>query len=79
MLIGPSAGAGLKMAIDVASRPESAGKTIVVIFASHAIRYTKHPLWAAGTAEAAKALPVPPIMDKEKPLLLWDSANPPAE
>jgi len=75
MMIGPSSGAALKVAIDVAKRPESAGKTIVVVFPSHAIRYTKHPLWAPLVEEAGKALPVPPVMDKEKPILQWNSSD----
>ena len=54
---GPSAGAALKVACDVASRPEAAGKTIVVILASHGIRYTAHPLWSAVKQEAVDNLP----------------------
>lgn len=59
--------------MEVAARPESAGKTFVVICASHGIRYSAHPLWADIKAEAAKALPVPPNMDKEADLLQWRS------
>ena len=66
---------GMKVAVDVASRPEAAGKTIVVILASHGIRYTAHPLWGAMKAEAAAALPAPPNMDKDAPLLLWKSED----
>ena len=75
MMVGPSAGAAMKVAVDVASRPEAAGKTIVVILASHGIRYTAHPLWGAMKAEAAAALPAPPNMDKDAPLLLWKSED----
>lgn len=73
MMIGPSAGAALKIAVDVALRPESAGKTIVVVFASHGIRYTAHPLWAKVKKEAVAALPAPPDMNKELDLLQWTS------
>jgi len=76
MMIGPSAGAALKVAIDVASRPDSKGKTIVVVFSSHGIRYTAHPLWKEVKAEAISALPVPPNMNKEAPTLLWSSDDP---
>jgi cysteine synthase len=69
IMCGPSAGAALKVALQVASRPESAGKTIVVILASHGIRYTAHPLWAAVKAQAVPALPAPPDMSKEGELL----------
>ena len=37
IMIGPSAGGAVKVALDVASRPEASGKTIVVILASHGI------------------------------------------
>lgn len=77
MMVGPSAGAAIKYAIDVASRPEAAGKSIVVVIPSHAIRYTMHPLWGKVKEEAGKALPSPPNMDKEAPILLWDSAQQP--
>lgn len=73
MMIGPSSGAAVKAAMDVARRPESAGKTIVVLLASHGIRYCAHPLWADVQAEAAQALPTPPNMDKDGDLLLWKS------
>ena len=76
MMIGPSAGAALKVASEVGSRAENEGKTIVVVFASHAIRYTQgHPLWAAGKAEALKALPSPPNMDKAAELIQWKSED----
>ena len=39
MMVGPSAGAAMKVAVDVASRPEAAGKNIVTIFPSSGIRY----------------------------------------
>jgi cysteine synthase A len=73
IMCGPSAGAALKVLAEIAARPESAGKTIVAVLASHGIRYTAHPLWKAVKEEAAQALPVPPNMDKEGPTLLWKS------
>ena len=74
-MVGPSSGAALKYAFDVAARPEAKGKTIVVVLPSHGIRYVAHPLWAAVNAEANEALPPgePPCADKEKPILLWAS------
>jgi len=74
IMIGPSAGAAIKYACDIACKEESAGKTIVVVVPSHGIRYVAHPLWAGAKAEATKALPSPPCSDKEAPILLWDSA-----
>merc|ERR1719424_608714 len=51
MMVGPSAGAAIKYACDVACRPEAAGKTIVVVVPSHGIRYVQHPLWGKMKAE----------------------------
>lgn len=65
IMCGPSAGAALKVACEVASRPESKGKTIVVILASHGIRYTAHPLWSEVKKEAVASLPAPPNTDKD--------------
>jgi len=75
MMIGPSAGASLKVAFDIAARPEAAGKTIVVVIPSHALRYTKTPLWDELMAECARALPAIPVSAEEKPLLLWNSSD----
>jgi len=77
MMIGPSSGAAIKYAFDIASRPEAAGKTIVVVVPSHGIRYVAHPLWGAVSAEANTALPPgqPPCTDKEAPICLWNSAT----
>eukprot|EP00667_Euglena_gracilis_P012068 EG_transcript_12358 len=72
LLVGPSAGAACKVALDVAKRPESRGKSIVVIFASSGIRYTTHGLWASEREEGAQALPMPPNMELE-PLHRWTS------
>ena len=74
MMIGPSAGAALKVACDIATRPESQGKTIVVVLSSHGIRYGAHPMWADVKAEAATALPKPPNMDKTIQVVQWDSS-----
>ena len=75
MMVGPSAGAALKVACEIAARPESAGKTLVVVCASHGIRYAAHPLWAAVQKEAAQALPKPPNMDKTIECVQWDSSK----
>ena len=72
-MVGPSAGAALKVACDFACKPEAEGKTIVVMIASHGIRYVAHPLWAAVNKEAKQALPVPPNTDKTAPTLQWNS------
>jgi len=76
IMVGPSAGASIHYAMEVACRPDQAGKTIVVVVPSHAIRYTAHPLWGKVKEETVKALPNPPLGDKEAPILQWDSANP---
>jgi len=76
IMAGPSSGATFKVAMDLAARPEAKDKTIVVIMASHGIRYTTHPLWKYVKEEACKALPNPPNMSKDLPdLLLWDSSS----
>ena len=75
LMVGPTSGATFKVAMDIAARPEAKGKTIVVMAASHGIRYTAHPLWKAIKEEARQALPQPPNMAKEGPLLFWDSSS----
>ena len=75
MMVGPSAGAALKVALEIACRDEAEGKTIVAILASHGIRYVAHPMWGAIKAEAAAALPVPPNMDKEAEVVQWKSSE----
>ncbi len=75
IMVGPSSGATFKVAMDVAARPDAKGKTIVVIAASHGIRYTAHPLWAEVKKEASFALPMPPNMSKDADTLLWDSSK----
>jgi len=83
MMVGPSSGAAIKYAVDVASRPEAKGKTVVVVVPSHGIRYVAHPLWAGVVNEANEALPpgMTPCSDKDKPPLLWASEKykPPSE
>ena len=64
-----------KICCDIACRPESAGKTIVGIVASSGIRYVKHPMWEAQRVEAEAALPVPPDIDTEFPVLRWKSED----
>ena len=75
MMVGPSAGAALKVAIEVGSRPENCDKTIVVILASHAIRYTAHPMWAAIKKEASVALPASPNLARDIDLMRWKSED----
>jgi len=75
MMVGPSAGAALKVACDLTLKDEYAGKTIVVVQPSHGIRYVNHPMWAAVKKEATAALPAPPNMDKECPDVLWKSSD----
>lgn len=75
IMVGPSSGATFKVAMDLAGRPEAKGKTIVVIAASHGIRYTAHPLWKNMKEEAKSALPQPPNMSKEEGVLFWDSSK----
>lgn len=43
LLVGPSSGAAIHAAIELAKSDEAAGKTIVVIQASSGIRYVTHP------------------------------------
>ncbi|MCI6530251.1 MAG: cysteine synthase A [Mesosutterella sp.] len=47
VLSGISAGAALWAAVEIAKRPEAAGKTIVVLFPDNADRYYSTPLYAA--------------------------------
>eukprot|EP01083_Nonionella_stella_P036703 100153_1 len=75
LMVGPTSGATFKVAMDLAKRPEAKGKTIVVICASHAIRYTDHPLWKPLMEEAEKALPKPPNMSKDANVILWKSSD----
>jgi len=78
IMVGPSAGAAIKVACDVACRDEAKGKTIVVVVPSHGIRYVQHPLWAPMRTEATKALPETPCADKDAPVVLWNSSAPSA-
>ena len=75
LMVGPSAGAALKVACELACRPEASGKTIVAMLASHAIRYTSHPLWAPLKAEVAQALPPDFSKEKDVATVQWRSAE----
>lgn len=75
LLVGPTSGAVVKVCADIASRPESEGKTIVGVVASSGIRYVKHPMWLAERTEADAALPLPPDLENEFPILRWKSED----
>jgi len=75
LLVGPTSGAVVKVCADIACRPESEGKTIVGIVASSGIRYVKHPMWEAQRTEADSALPMPPDLENEYPILRWKSED----
>lgn len=73
LLVGPSTGAACKVACDIASSDEAAGKTVVVVFPSSGIRYITHPMWAGIKMEAASILAPPPDFSNAPPLLRWRS------
>jgi len=75
LLVGPTSGAVVKVCADIASRPESEGKTIVGVVASSGIRYVKHPMWEPQRTEADAALPIPPDLENEFPILRWKSED----
>jgi len=75
LLVGPSSGAAIKVAVDIAKRPEMAGKNIVVLQASSAIRYVSHPMWEETKVEGQTALPIPPDLENEFPILRWKSED----
>jgi cysteine synthase A len=75
LLVGPSSGAAIKCAVEVAKRPEMVGKTVVVLQASSAIRYVSHPMWEAQKTEGAAALPIPPDLETEIPICRWRSED----
>lgn len=75
LLVGPTSGAVVKVCADIACRPESEGKTIVGVVASSGIRYVKHPMWQAERTEADAALPLPPDLENEFPILRWKSED----
>jgi cysteine synthase A len=81
LLVGPTSGAVIKVAVDIAKRPEMKGKTVVALSASSAIRYTQHPMWEPERVEANEALPVPPDLETEFPIVRWRSEDyvPPAK
>ena len=63
------------MACDLIVKDECAGKTVVVMLASHGIRYVNHPMWAAVKKEATAALPAPPNMSKDIEDVQWKSSE----
>ena len=63
--MGPSSGAAIHAAIELAKTDEAAGKTIVVLQASSGIRYVNHPMWDPEREEAALALPSKPASAEE--------------
>lgn len=73
LLVGPSSGAAVKVAIDLAKREEFKGKNIVVISASSGIRYVSHPMWEKEKLEGKQALPIPPDLENELPIVRWKS------
>jgi len=75
LLVGPSSGAAIKVAVDIAKRPGMAGKTIVALQASSAVRYVSHPMWEAQKIEGKEALPVPPDLETEFPIVRWKSED----
>ena len=56
LLVGPTSGAAVICACELASRPENQNKTIVAICASSAVRYIQHPMFKALRDEASSAL-----------------------
>ncbi len=75
LLVGPSTGAACKVAVEVAHRDEAAGKTVVVVFPSSAVRYMTHPLWNPEKEEAKEILGPPPDFSNEPPMLRWRSED----
>jgi len=73
LLVGPTSGAAVRVGLELCVRPEMAGKTIVILSASSAIRYVQHPMWEALRTEASQALPVPPDLETELPIMRWKS------
>ena len=54
MLVGISAGANIWAALQVAARPESAGKTIVTIGCDTGERYLSNPVFAEQEANVVE-------------------------
>ena len=75
LLVGPSSGAVIKVAVELAQRPEMKGKTVVALQASSAIRYVSHPMWEAEKLEGKEALPLPPDLETELPICRWKSSD----
>jgi cysteine synthase A len=56
LLVGPTSGAATICACELACRSENAGKTIVVMCASSAVRYIQHPMFKSLRDEASRVL-----------------------
>ena len=56
LLVGPSTGAAVKAALDLALRPKLKGKRICVVAPSSGVRYLMHPLFSMIRQEAQEAL-----------------------
>lgn len=56
LLLGPSTGAAVRCALELAARPSSAGFTVVVVAPSSGTRYLSHPMFKALRDEADAAL-----------------------
>jgi len=56
LLVGPSSGAAIRCALEIASRPGMRGQCVVVVCASSGVRYIQHPQFKMFRDEAAREL-----------------------
>jgi cysteine synthase A len=75
LLCGPSSGAAVRVACEVAMRDEAEGKTVVVVIPSSGIRYVTHPMWVTEKGECAEVLKGPPDFSNDPPLLRFRSED----